>query len=442
MSLRERVARAQQRQMLGDERVPEREALERLKEYLKEYMNVDEIANLSRTHKMRAENEVISMCQRIFSEHAYFVEDPREQEMLIRDVLNAFFGLGVLEEYIADEQVSEIMVNASSEVYIEREGKLSRAPIQITDEEIRRIIDRVLAPLGRRIDESSPLVDARLSAGHRLNAVIPPISPDGVYVTIRKFRAQIITLDEMVASHSLDGASRALLAACVKARLNIAVYGGTGSGKTTLLNALSNVISPDERIITIEDSAELRFDRHPHVVRLEARPPNAEGRGYISIRDLVKNALRMRPDRIIVGECRGAEALDMLQAMNTGHDGSLTTLHANSAEDALMRLIVMVSFESSLPLEAIHQQIAGALDLTVEICRAAGGERYISNIALVEFDASMRRCLTRDIYRRTSFEEAGQIAFDNLGKLRELLDASRFQKEVDYLWSLPEFSSS
>jgi pilus assembly protein CpaF len=242
------------------------------------------------------------------------------------------------------------------------------------------VIDRILGPLGRRVDEQSPLVSARLQEGHRVNVVIPPLSLDGPVLTIRKFREEIYSLDELTQLESLDRGCAALLRLAIRARRNIAVSGGTGSGKTTLLNALSLEIPADERIITIEDAAELRFSKHPHVVRLEARALNAEGTGEITIRDLVVNALRMRPDRSIVGECRSGEALDMLQAMNTGHDGSLTTLHANSPEEVCTRLTMMARFAMDLPVDVIEEQIASALDLVVQVDRMASGARRVTSI--------------------------------------------------------------
>ena len=265
-----------------------------------------------------------------------------------------------------------------------------------SEEQLRLVIDRIVSPLGRRVDEQCPIVNARLPEGHRVNVVIPPVAIGGTALTIRKFRARSFTLGELVDMDALSPEMAQLLAWAVRSRRNIAVSGGTGGGKTTLLNALSRLIPHEERIVTIEDSAELRFDQHPHVVRLEARLANAEGRGEVSIRELVTNALRMRPDRIIVGECRGAEALDMLQAMNTGHDGSLTTLHANSPSEVIPRLVMMVRYGMDLPTEIIEEQIASALDLVVQQDRLAGGKRRITQIA-------MRRDDDRPAQGRQSF---------------------------------------
>ena len=252
------------------------------------------------------------------------------------------------------------------------------------------------------------MVNARLPQGHRVNAVIPPLALDGSVLTIRKFRAKVITVEEMVAAGSLDWRVAQLLVWAVRLRKNVAVTGGTGSGKTTLLNALSCKISPGERIVTIEDSAELRFHEHPHVVRLEARPRNAEGVGEVTIRDLVTNALRMRPDRIVVGECRGAEALDMLQAMNTGHDGSLTTLHANSPAEAVMRLTTMVRYAADLPVDVVEAQIASALDVAVQTARAPDGARYVKEVVLFSFDEERRRCTTACLYERDCVRRTDQ----------------------------------
>lgn len=262
------------------------------------------------------------------------------------------------------------------------------------------MIDKIVAPLGRRVDESSPMVNARLAEGHRVNAVIPPLALDGPVVTIRKFRAHAFSLEEMRELGSFDEQVDALLRWSVLRRCNIAVSGGTGSGKTTLLNALSASIPFDERIVTIEDSAELRFNEHPHVVRLESRQRNAEGTGEVPIRELVINSLRMRPDRIVVGECRGAEALDMLQAMSTGHDGSLTTLHANSPEEAVSRLTTMVRYGAELPLEAIEAQIANAIDLVVQTTRYPDGRRGICELAGYSWDKDSSSCIVQTYFKK------------------------------------------
>jgi pilus assembly protein CpaF len=310
--------------------------------------------------------------------------DALDRERLVRDILNEAVGLGPLEELLADEAITEIMVNRHDEIYVERAGRLACHPSSFTsDRAVLRIIERIVAPIGRRIDESSPMVDARLADGSRVNAIIPPLSLKGPTLTIRKFARRVLTAEDLIGMGAFSPAMAAFLRLCVVERKNIIVSGGTGSGKTTLLNVLSNYIPDGERIITIEDAAELRL-AHSHLVSLESRPANAEGRGQIAIRDLVKNALRMRPDRIVVGECRGGEALDMLQAMNTGHEGSLTTLHANSPRDALARLetlILMAGME--LPLSAIRDQIASAVDIIVQQARVAGGRRLVTGIVEV-----------------------------------------------------------
>ncbi|MDR4016548.1 MAG: ATPase, T2SS/T4P/T4SS family [Eggerthellaceae bacterium] len=268
------------------------------------------------------------------------------------------------------------------------------------DAQVYALIDKIVAPLGRRVDESSPMVNARLAEGHRVNAVIPPLALDGPVVTIHKFRAHAFSLEEMRELGSFDEQVDALLRWSVLRRCNIAVSGGTGSGKTTLLNALSASIPFDERIVTIEDSAELRFNEHPHVVRLESRQRNAEGTGEVPIRELVINSLRMRPDRIVVGECRGAEALDMLQAMSTGHDGSLTTLHANSPEEAVSRLTTMVRYGAELPLEAIEAQIANAIDLVVQTTRYPDGRRGICELAGYSWDKDSSSCIVQTYFKK------------------------------------------
>jgi len=304
-----------------------------------------------------------------------------ERERLVDVIAADLLGYGPIQPLLADDSVSEIMVNGTRSIYIEKDGKLTLANINFTDEEsLRKVINRIVAPLGRRIDESSPMVDARLPDGSRVCAVIPPLSVDGSSLTIRKFAAKRFTAQDLIARGSASVESLYLVAACVHAKLNILVSGGTGSGKTTLLNVLSSFIPDGDRIVTIEDVVELQMHQN-HVVRLESRPGNAEGRGEITIRDLVRTALRMRPDRIVVGECRGGEALDMLQAMNTGHAGSLSTLHANSPRDAMTRLETMVLMAGiDFPMQAIRQQIAGAIDLIVQIGRLRDGTRRIVQI--------------------------------------------------------------
>jgi pilus assembly protein CpaF len=303
---------------------------------------------------------------------------------IVNSVLNEINGLGPLEELLNDETVSEIMVNGPKQIYVERKGKLVLANVTFQDEEhVRRIIDRIVSPLGRRIDDSNPMVDARLADGSRVNAIIPPLALCGSTITIRKFSDTPLTIGNLISFGSLSSDMAGFLEACVRGKINILVSGGTGSGKTTLLNVLSAFIPHDERIVTIEDAAELKL-MQDHVVSLESRPANLEGKGAITIRDLVRNALRMRPDRIVVGEVRGGETLDMLQAMNTGHDGSLTTAHANSPRDALARIETMVMMSGmELPVTAIRQQASGALDLIIQQARLKDGSRKVTSICEV-----------------------------------------------------------
>lgn len=304
-----------------------------------------------------------------------------DRERLIVDVLDEAIGLGPLERLLDDPSISEIMVNACDEIWVERGGRLQRHESAFSDDDaVRSVIDRIVAPLGRRIDEASPMVDARLPDGSRVNAIIPPLAIRGPAVTIRRFNRALLNPEDLVAVGTASEAMLAFLRVCVERRRNIVISGGTGSGKTTLLNVLSNLIPEGERIVTIEDAAELTL-RHAHLVQLEGRPPNLEQRGEVTIRDLVRNALRMRPDRIVVGECRGGETLDMLQAMNTGHDGSLTTVHANSPRDVVSRLEVMTLMAGmDLPVQAIREQIASAVDVIVHQARFADGGRRIVSI--------------------------------------------------------------
>ncbi len=305
-----------------------------------------------------------------------------ERELLITEVMDEVFGLGPLEPLFQDDEISDILVNGPSAVYIERHGRLELTDVKFVDAaHVLAIIHRVAGRVGRRIDETTPMVDARLADGSRLNAIVAPLALDGPLVSIRRFGAQPLTADDLLTNHSLTPEMHDFMAACVEARVNVLVSGGTGSGKTTLLNALSRAIPADERVATIEDAAELQLQQ-PHVVRMETRPANIEGQGEITSRDLVRNALRMRPDRIIVGECRGAEALDMLQAMNTGHEGSLTTVHANSPRDALGRLEIMVGVSGiDMPMWSIRRQIASAIHVVVQTARLIGGSRKVTCIA-------------------------------------------------------------
>ncbi len=306
------------------------------------------------------------------------------QKQLYREVMNEVVGYGPIQPLLDDPTVTEIMVNGPKKVYVERKGKLTKTPITFEDDaHVMRIIERIVLPLGRRIDPDNPTVDARLPDGSRVNAVIQPVALDGPTITIRKFSKEKLTVTQLIEFGSLTKEMAEFLRACVLAKLNILISGGTGSGKTTLLNVLSGYIPEDERIVTIEDAAELQLQQE-HVVRLEAKPPNLDGSGAVTIRDLVRNALRMRPDRIVVGEVRGPEALDMLQAMNTGHDGSLTTLHANSPRDAVTRLETMVLMTGmDFPIKVVRQQISSAVDLIIQQSRLKDGSRKVTSITEV-----------------------------------------------------------
>ncbi|WP_454673550.1 ATPase, T2SS/T4P/T4SS family [Achromobacter pestifer] len=312
------------------------------------------------------------------------LSDDVDKAALCREVLDEAVGLGPLEPLLAASDITEIMVNRYDEIYVERGGRLWRHPAAFTSEQsVRWVIERIVTPLGRRIDESSPMVDARLPDGSRVHAIIPPVAMKGASLTIRKFPVKRPKMSDLIAAASLSDSMARFLALCVRMRKSLVVSGGTGSGKTTLLNILSNEIPDGERVVTIEDAAELRLN-HDHLVALEARPANQEGRGHIDIRELVRNALRMRPDRIVVGECRGAEAFDMLTAMNTGHEGSLTTLHANSPRDALGRLESMILMAGlDLPLSAVREHIAASVDVVVQQARLADGRRVVTSIVEV-----------------------------------------------------------
>jgi pilus assembly protein CpaF len=339
-------------------------------------------------------------------------ERARMFESIAADIL----GFGPLEILLNDTEISEIMVNGPRNIYIERKGKLTKSDVIFNnDEHVMRVIDRIISPLGRRCDESSPMVDARLPDGSRVNAVIRPISLVGPCLSIRKFKKEGITVEDMIRFGSLTREMAEFLSASVRARLNIVVSGGTGSGKTTTLNALSSFIPEDERIITVENAAELQL-RQDHVVTLESRPPNVEGKGEISIRDLVINCLRMRPERIVVGECRGGEALEMLQAMNTGHDGSMTTLHANTPRDAISRIETMVLMAGmDLPVRAIREQIAAAVNVIVQQSRLKDGSRKITNITEVQgMEGDVVVLQDVFLFEQTGLDERGKI----IGQLR------------------------
>lgn len=351
-----------------------------------------------------------------------------ERQRLFEQIVAEILGFGPMEPLLKEESITEIMVNGPKHVYVERNGKIERVAINFEDDDhVMRIIDRIVAPLGRRVDESSPMVDARLPDGSRVNAVIPPISLVGPSLTIRKFSKVPLTVENLIEFGSITPEVVEFLKACVYSRKNVVISGGTGSGKTTLLNILSGFIPNDERIVTIENAAELQL-RQEHVVTLESRPPNIEGRGEVSIRDLVINCLRMRPDRIVVGECRGAEALDMLQAMNTGHDGSLTTAHSNSPRDTLARLETMVMMAGmDLPVRAIREQIASAVNVIVHQSRIRDGSRKVTHVTEVQGMEGDVIVLS-DLF---IFEQTGLESGKVIGRLRPTGIRPRFMPDIE-----------
>jgi len=373
---------------------------------------LDPSMDITRTEEVK--RTIQELFEQILAEENIVLSRP-ERARLFEQIAAEILGLGPLQPLLEDDTITEIMVNGAKNIYIERKGKLHRVPVTFeNNDHVLRIIDRIVAPLGRRIDESSPYVDARLQDGSRVNAVIPPISLVGPVLTIRKFSKNPITVDQLVQFGSITPEALQFMKACVEARLNIVISGGTGSGKTTLLNVMSGFIPDDERILTIENAAELQL-RQEHVVTLESRPPNIEGRGEITIRDLVINSLRMRPERIIVGECRGGETLDMLQAMNTGHDGSMTTAHANSPRDTLARLETMCLMAGmDLPVRAIREQVSSAIDVICQQERMRDGTRKVVTICEVSGMEGDVITMT-DIF---SFEQTGIENGKVVGKLR------------------------
>jgi pilus assembly protein CpaF len=386
---------------------------------------IDPSMDVSRTDEVR--RTIQGLFEQILAEENIVLSRP-ERARLFEQIAAEILGLGPLQSLLEDDTITEIMVNGPKNIYIERKGKLHRVPVTFeSNEHVMRIIDRIVAPLGRRIDESSPYVDARLQDGSRVNAVIPPISLVGPVLTIRKFSKNPISVEQMVQFGSITNEAVQFLKACVESRLNIIISGGTGSGKTTLLNVLSSFIPSDERILTIENAAELQL-RQEHVVTLESRPPNIEGRGEITIRDLVINALRMRPERIIVGECRGGETLDMLQAMNTGHDGSMTTAHANTPRDAVSRIETMCLMAGmDLPVRAIREQIASAVDVIVQQERMRDGTRKIVTVAEVSG-------MEGDVITMTDifvFEQTGTENGRIVGRLRPTGLRPKFMDKIE-----------
>jgi pilus assembly protein CpaF len=368
------------------------------------------LSNLEAIGREEAANAIRRVVQDLLvAEHAALNTEEREQ--VVQQILDEIFGLGPLEPLMKDDEISDILVNTAGQVFTEKHGKLQETSIRFKDNRhLLQVIDRIVSAVGRRIDDSSPMVDARLADGSRVNAIIPPLAIDGPHLSIRKFRRDTLSGQDLLRYKTINEQMLKLLEGCVRARLNILISGGTGAGKTTLLNILSSFVPVNERIVTIEDSAELQL-RQPHVVRLETRPPNIEGLGEVSQRLLLVNALRMRPDRIVVGEVRAGEAVDMLQAMNTGHDGSITTLHANTPRDALARLETMVSMANlNLPDKAVRQQIASAINVIVQIQRLSDGSRKVINLSeIVGMEGDV--ITMQDIYTfdRTGLDAEGNV---------------------------------
>jgi pilus assembly protein CpaF len=394
--------------------LPARESFRDVKFRIQNRVIQDLDPKLDLTNQVEVRRQIEEIFSRVIDEEGLALTRAERVRML-EQITDEIIGLGPMEPLLRDDSVSEVMVNGPRQVYIERAGKLELTNVVFqNDDHVMRIIDRIIAPIGRRVDESSPMVDARLTDGSRVNAIIPPLSLVGPVITIRKFAASPFTTDDLVRFGTATPDMFEFLRACVEARLNIFVSGGTGSGKTTTLNVLSGFIPNDERIVTIEDAAELQL-RQEHVITLESRPPNIEGKGAVPIRELVRNSLRMRPDRIVVGECRSGEALDMLQAMNTGHDGSLSTGHANTPRDMLARLETMVLMAGvDLPVRAIREQISSAVDLIVHQSRLKDGTRKIVNITEVQ-GMEGDTIVMQDVF---VFEQSGVIDGKIQGRLK------------------------
>jgi pilus assembly protein CpaF len=396
-------------------------------ELLNRVLKMMDLSLIAGLKESEAKAQIQEVCDRLMTQEAVPF-NVQTRQRLVKEIINEILGLGPLEGLLADQSISDILVNGPDQIYVERRGKLELASARFDNERhLMTIIDRVVSRVGRRIDESSPMVDARLKDGSRVNAIIPPLALNGPILSIRRFPADRLTMERLVEVGELTPAIAQMLKTVVRGRQNILISGGTGTGKTTLLNALSGFVPPDERVITIEDSAELQLQQ-PHVIRLETRPPNIEGRGEVTQRDLVRNSLRMRPDRIVVGEVRGAEALDMLQAMNTGHDGSLTTIHANSARDGLTRIESMVAMAGvNLPTRSLRAQIASALDLVIQLERQEDGRRRM--VSLQEIDGIEGDVITMsEIFRfeREGIDREGNV----LGHFRATGVVPKFHEQL------------
>jgi pilus assembly protein CpaF len=390
-------------------------------------INRMDLSKLSQLAPDQLHSEVARLAEGVLASEAMPLSAV-ERERIIGEVRHELFGLGPIEPLLADPTISDILVNSHKNIYIERGGKLEPTNVAFKDDEhLMRVIERIVSSVGRRIDESSPMVDARLADGSRVNAIIPPLSIDGPVLSIRRFGSEPLRMSSLIDKQALTKEIAEMLEMCVRARLNVLISGGTGAGKTTLLNALSAYIPETERIVTIEDSAELQLQQ-PHVVRLETRPPNIEGRGEVTQRDLVKNALRMRPDRIVIGEVRGGEAIDMLQAMNTGHDGSLTTIHANTPRDALARLETMIQMTGMrLSERAMRQQIAAAINIVIQGARLSDGSRRITSISEVT-GMEGETVTMQEIYQyeRTGMDRDGRV----IGRFRSTGIRPRFAEKL------------
>ena len=408
----------------GNGQVTFQEMKSRLHRALINRMDLSKLATLTQE---QVHAEVSRMAESVLAQEAMPLSSS-EKDRLVNDVQHELFGLGPLEPLLKDPTISDILVNSHRKIYIERRGKLEVTNVTFKDDEhLMRVIERIVSSVGRRIDESSPMVDARLQDGSRVNAIIPPLAIDGPVLSIRRFGSEPLRMNALIEHKALTKDIADMLQMCITARLNVLISGGTGAGKTTLLNALSAYIPEDERIVTIEDSAELQLQQ-PHVVRLETRPPNIEGRGEVTQRDLVKNALRMRPDRIVIGEVRGGEAIDMLQAMNTGHDGSLTTVHANTPRDALARLETMIQMTGMrLSDRAMRQQVASAINLVLQVARLSDGSRRVTSIS--EITGMEGETITmQEIFQfeRTGIDAQGQV----IGRFRATGIRPRFAERL------------